>query len=146
MSAKSREDLWSRDATAAYIAGRGRNPICPHCDLPVTPGQAWDECHVGTPKFAGGKRTAVGHRICNRLANNKADTPAFAKGNRVRQRHIGARGPGLGKSPMRAGRRSGTSKSFRHGLVPRLTHAERHAAFLERRYGLAAESDDHVGL
>lgn len=129
----TRAALWRRDSLNAYLEGRGRSPICPHCDLAVTPGQMWDKCHVGAPRWSGGKRLQVGHRVCNQLHNQKIDTPAFAKSNRVRDRHIGAKGPGLGPHPMRAGRRSGVSKTFRHGLVPRRTHAQKHAAFLAGR-------------
>lgn len=129
----TRAALWARESTNAYLEGRGRDPICPHCDLPVTVGQAWDRCHVGAPRWAGGKRLQVGHRLCNQRHNNAVDTPAFAKSNRVHWRHIGASGPGLGKAPMRAGRRSSVSKTFAHGLQPRLTHAQKHARFIASR-------------
>lgn len=129
----NRSELWRRDALNAYLEGRGRFPICPHCDLPVIPGQAWDKCHVGAARWSGGRRLQVGHRLCNQLHNHRVDTPAFAKSNRVRNNHIGASGPGLGKHPMRAGRRSQLSKSMRHGLVVRLTHAQKHARFLASR-------------
>lgn len=132
-SATARAKLWKREALNAYLDGRGRLPICPHCDLAVMVGQAWDRCHVGAPAWSGGKRLQVGHRLCNQLQNQKVDTPAFAKSNRVHNRHIGASGPGLGKAPMRAGRRSGLTKTMRRGLQPRLTHAQKHAAFLAGR-------------
>lgn len=130
---KSRDALWARDCLEAWDAGRGRNPICCHCDTPVLPRDPWDECHDASPKWAGGRHKHVGHRDCNRNHNNAVDTPAFHKSNRVRDRHAGIRGPGLGPHPMRAGRLSRFSKTFARGLQPRLTHAEKHALFLASR-------------
>ncbi len=121
----AREALWCRDRISAYLAGRGANPICPHCDKAVLPTDAWDRCHVGAPRWAGGKRVMVGHHACNEQHNAAVDTPAFAKSNRVRKLHAGERGPGRGKHPMPGGRRSPISKTFSHGVVPRLTQGER---------------------
>lgn len=131
---RKRDDLYSGAKVAAYLAGRGEFPICPHCDLPVTPDQAWDEAHVGTPKCFGGKSVMVGHRRCNRLDNNQVVTPAFAKSERVRKKHLGISGPGLGRAPMQCGRRSRQRKTMNGGVVRRTTHAERHAAFLRNRF------------
>lgn len=134
LSPKQRAALWAREATNAYLDGRGRLPICNLCNLPLAIGDDWDESHAPEkPRCFGGRRVGVAHRLCNRDHGSKVVTPALAKSNRVRNRHIGASGPGLGKAPMRAGRRSGLSKTFRHGLVPRLTHAQKHAAFLAGR-------------
>jgi hypothetical protein len=130
---KRREALYQREALAAHRAGRGEHPICVHCDRPVTPGQAWDECHVGAPRALDGKDTGVGHRLCNRLDNNANVTPMVARVKRVRLLHLGITGPGLGRHPMRAGVRSHISKTMRHGVQPRLTGAEKHAQLMARR-------------
>jgi hypothetical protein len=132
---KHRDYLYSAARTEAHIAERGEYPICPHCDLPVTPDQAWDEVHVTVPRCFGGRVKTVGHRLCNRRDNNEVVTPAFAKAERVRKRHLGITGPGLTAHAMPCGRRSSRRKTFDHGIQPRLTHAEEHQAFLARRYG-----------
>jgi hypothetical protein len=139
---KARDYLYSREKTAAHLVGRGEHPICPHCDRPVTPDQAWDEAHIGIPRAFGGKSVGVGHRLCNQLDNNHVVTPAAAKADRVRKKHLGIKGAGLGKSPMRCGRRSRERKTFRNGVQPRLTYAERHAQFLRDRYFVEVEDVD----
>lgn len=136
---KRRDYLYSRDKNAAGIAGRGDYPICPHCDRPVSPGQMWDEVHIGVPKVFGGKSTGVGHRECNRRDNNEVVTPAFAKAEAVRKKHVGIKGPGLGRAPMRCGRRSGQTSTMAHGIQPRKTYAEKHRALMAKRsFGLSA--------
>jgi hypothetical protein len=116
------------------ISGRGEFPICPHCDLPVTPDQAWDRAHITVPRALGGKSVGVGHRRCNQQDNNQVVTPAVAKAEEVRKKFVGITGPGLGPAPMRCGRRSGQRKTMRHGVQPRLTGAQKHRAFFARRY------------
>jgi hypothetical protein len=71
---KARDALWFRERINAYLAGRGVNPICPHCDAPVLATDPWDRCHVGAPRWAGGKRLQVGHRPCNQAHNAAVDT------------------------------------------------------------------------
>ena len=139
---KHRDYLYSREKTAAYTAGRGNFPICPHCDLPVTPDQAWDEAHIAVPKAFGGKSTGVGHRDCNRLDNNRNVTPAVAKAEAVRKKFVGITGPGLGRSPMRCGRRSRERKTMCNGVQPRVSLADRHAAFLRARYFIDAAGEE----
>lgn len=139
---KHRDYIYSAARTEAHVAGRGEHPICPHCNLPVTPDQAWDEVHVGAPRCHNGKSTAVGHRRCNQLDNNNVVTPTAAKAERVRKRHVGITGSGLGRHPMQAGRRSGFKKTFAHGLQPRLTLAQQHAAFLRKRYPAFVEDSE----
>lgn len=131
---RHRDNLYGDAKVAAHLAGRGEHPICPHCDLPVTPGQAWDEVHVTVPRCFGGKSKTVGHRRCNQLDNNQVVTPAAAKANEVRKRHLGITGPGLGRNPMRGGRRSRERKTMGHGVQPRLTGRQKHAAFLRKRF------------
>lgn len=131
---KARDYLYSREATAAYKVGRGKFPICPHCDRPVEPGQAWDEAHVAVPKALGGKSTGVGHRICNRLDNNQVVTPMVASVRRKKLRHLGVTGPGLGRHPLPGGKRSKLSKTINNGVQPRRTLGERLAALNARRF------------
>lgn len=139
---RHRDELYSGAKVAAYLAGRGEFPICPHCDLPVTPDQAWDEAHVGTPKCFGGKSKMVGHRECNQRDNHLNVTPAFAKSERVRKRHVGITGPGLGRHPMRCGRRSRETKTMGRGVQRRTTYAERHARFLRERFFFLRDDND----
>lgn len=125
---KKREALWQCEVLAAYKAGRGREPICNLCDLPVTVHDAWDESHDrGRAKAFGGKSVGIAHRLCNRLHGQQVVVPAVAKSNAVRKRYLGITGPGLGRFPMQGGRRSRISKTMRHGVQPRLTLAEKHA-------------------
>jgi hypothetical protein len=133
---KLREQVWQLECLAAYKAGRGNLPICPHCDQPVTPGQDWDRAHITVPRAFGGKSVGVGHRLCNQLDNNQVVTPAASKAREVYKKHHGISGPGLGNSPMRAGRRSRERATMNHGVQPRRTHAEKHRDFLRRRYFL----------
>ncbi|NWG26143.1 MAG: hypothetical protein HXY30_17295 [Pseudorhodoplanes sp.] len=131
---KQREDLWLREKHNAQLSGRGDLPICNLCDLPVRKTDAWDESHdPGRAKAFGGKRTAIAHRLCNHLHGAQVVTPAIAKSNKVRRRDIGAAGPGLGRHPMPGGRRSRLSKSFSHGVVPRLTLSEKLAVMRAKR-------------
>ena len=137
-----REQVWQLECLVAYKAGRGRFPICVHCDLPVTPDQAWDRSHITVPAAFGGRSVGVGHRKCNQLDNNQVVTPASAKANAVRKKHLGITGPGLGRAPMRCGRRSRQRKTFSRGVQPRRTLAEQHRDFLARRYFLDVEDID----
>lgn len=132
-NSKKRDALWSRECLAAHLAGRGQLPICNLCDMPVTIGQTWDESHDGTPKAFGGKSTGIAHHRCNHQHGAQIVAPAAAKAKRVRRKHIGVTGLGLGRCPMRAGRRSDVTKTMRHGLQPRLTQSEKHAATMARR-------------
>ncbi|QQO37451.1 hypothetical protein JJC00_18660 [Bradyrhizobium diazoefficiens] len=136
---KARERLFSREQFTAHIDGRGEHPICPHCDLPVTPDQAWDECHIAVPKALGGNRVGVGHRKCNQEHNNKVDTPMVARVKRKRDRHLNISGPGLGRNPMRCGRRSPWKARIGGGIVPRTTLAQAHKQLQRDRYFVEVE-------
>lgn len=137
-----REQVWQLECLVAYKAGRGDYPICVHCDLPVTPADAWDRAHITVPRALGGKSVGVGHRRCNQQDNNKVVTPMVAKAEAVRKKHVGITGPGLGESPMRFGRRSGQRATMRHGVQPRLTGAQKHRDFLRRRYFIDVDDID----
>lgn len=141
---KAREQVWQLECMAAHKAGRGRYPICVHCDIPVQPGDAWDRSHITVPQAFGGKSVGVGHRLCNQLDNNRVVTPAVAKAEAVRKKHLGIDGPGLGRAPMRFGRRSGKTATMNHGIQPRFTQGEKHKALMAARYGCfeAARNDN----
>ncbi len=113
-----------------------------HCDLPVTPDQSWDRAHVTVPRSFGGKSVGVGHTRCNQLDNNLVVTPMAAKASEVRKKFLGIKGPGLGRSPMRCGRRSRERRTMNHGVQPRLSIREKHQDFLRRRYFIEVEDID----
>lgn len=83
---------------ALYEACRGdqEHPICNLCGAPVTPGQAWDESHIGAPKALGGNTVGIAHRKCNRDHGAKVVVPMVAKVKRIRRNHIGAKEHGRG--------------------------------------------------
>ena len=137
-NSKRRETVWLRSKHAAYMAGRGTQPICPHCDLPVFETDDWDECHhPHKPRaFGGGSgvdAVTVGHRACNQRHGAQVVTPAKAKADRIRRKAIGAWRPGAGRFAMRGGRRSEERKTIAGGVVRRTTGAQRHAAMLAGR-------------
>lgn len=144
---RQREAIWCREATNAYIDGRGHFPICNICDQPVHPQEDWDISHDGVPRAFGGKLKGVGHRDCNRRHGSEVVVPFIAKTNAMHDKHIGVRGPGLGRHPMRAGRRSHESKTFEGGLVARLTLSEKIARMRARRavLPLSIRPGDPVG-
>jgi hypothetical protein len=139
---KLRDQTWALEKLAAYKAERGELPICVHCDQPVMVDQAWDVAHVTIPRAFGGKSVGCGHRKCNQEDNNKVVTPAVAKADRVHRKFVGIDGPGLGRSPMRGGRRTRERITMGHGVQPRQSHAQKHRDFLRRRYFIEVEDID----
>jgi hypothetical protein len=138
---KKREALYQREELAAHFAGRGQYPICNLCDLPVMPGQAWDESHVGAPKSLGGTSTGIAHRRCNHEHGAAVVTPMVAKAKRNRRKHVGIAGVGLGRHPLPAGVRTKITKTMLRGVQPRLTLSERLDALRKRRgFGLTDEA------
>ncbi|WKA31579.1 hypothetical protein [Bradyrhizobium roseum] len=131
---REREQVWQLECLAAHKAERGKFPICVHCDGPVTPDQAWDRAHITVPRAFGGKSVGVAHRRCNQDDNHLVVTPAAAKARETFKKFVGIKGVGLGPTPMQGGRRSLQSKTMRHGVQPRLTGAQKHAAFMRKRY------------
>jgi hypothetical protein len=116
MNSKQREALYER------CRGDKEFPECNLCHLPIATGQDWDESHIGAPKALGGRVTGCAHRRCNRHHGSQVVTPMVAKAVAAHRKHIGAWRP---KRPMQAGRTSNISKSFRHGIVPRLTLSQK---------------------
>lgn len=85
LNTKQREQLYET------CKGERDFPSCALCGLPIHAGQQWDVSHDRyLPRAIGGKIDGVAHRRCNRLHNNRFDTPLVAKRKRVRQKHIGA--------------------------------------------------------
>jgi hypothetical protein len=119
MNARQREALFER------CCGGNEYPLCNLCELPILPGQDWDESHIGAPAALGGRTTGVAHRRCNRQHGSDVVTPMVAKVKRIRRKHLGIETPGMGKRRMAAGRNSRISKTMRHGIVPRLTLGQR---------------------
>lgn len=137
-NSKRRETVWLRGKHAAYVAGRGSQPICPHCDLPVFESDDWDECHHPHAARAFGAGNGLddvtpGHHACNMRHGAQVVTPAKAKADRIRRKHIGAQRPGMGRFAMPGGRRSQRRKTVSGQVVERTTGAERHAAMLASR-------------
>lgn len=131
---KKRDYLYSRCRNDAGLAGLGNHPICNICNQPVLPTDAWDESHAPEhPKALGGKSVAIAHRTCNRNHGAKVVVPLIAKTEAVRKKYLGITGPGLGKYPMQGGRRSDVSRGVNGRVKPRLTLAQKHALFLQRR-------------
>jgi 5-methylcytosine-specific restriction protein A len=71
---------------------------------------------------------------CDDLKTYASDLPAIAAADRKADFHLGIKGPGLGKSPMPAGRNSRISKTMRGGVVPRITQAQKHRRFMAKRF------------
>lgn len=139
-NSKRRETIWLRARFDAAQASRGPLPICNICDLPVLETDDWDESHhLHKPRAFGGgdgvEHVGVAHHLCNLRHGAEVVTPAVAKSNRIRRKHIGAQKPGMGRHAMRGGRRAPFKIAIGGGTKPRLTNAERHRAFIERRYG-----------
>jgi hypothetical protein len=136
ISPTKREKVWQREKNKAYLAGLSPFPICIHCGLPVDQMKAWHVAHRKARAFKGSDaldNLGVAHIECNLDDGAHVVTPAKAKADAVRRHHTGADGPGLGKCPMHAGRRSHMSKKINGRVVERTTAAQRHAAMVASR-------------
>lgn len=136
-----RNEVWILERNAAYTSDRGALPICNICGEPVADGADWHVSHdPAKPRCYGGKNVGVAHAACNLRHNAEVVTPNMAKADRVRAKHLGLKRPGMGRHPMRAGRRSRESKTMgKGGIVTRTTLAQKHAAMLAKRYGVRTE-------
>ena len=119
LTARQREDLYNREAVKARDSKRGEYPICNLCNLPVTPGQDWDESHAGRPAALGGTDTGIAHRRCNRIHGATIVTPMVAKAKRTRRKHI--RASAKAKHPLPGGRHSPIKITLHNGPVDRQT-------------------------
>lgn len=70
---------------------------------------------------------------CNR-EKTSGDATSIAKMRRQADFNAGITGPGLGRSPMSAGRLSRLKKTFRHGVVPRLKQTEMYRRLMRERF------------
>lgn len=131
---RKRDHLWSRECLCSHLAGRGPLPICNLCDVVVNAGDDWHESHdPAQPRVFGGKSVGIAHALCNILHGVRVVKPAVTRSNRIRDVHLGLKGPGLGPCPMRAGRRSPITKTMRHGVQPRRSSSEKLAETLAKR-------------
>lgn len=145
---KRRDAVWYGAAYRAHAANQGFRctgpggwtPICNLCGVPVLPTDPWDDSHVGAPKALGGRVTGVAHRACNQRDNNLVVTPMVARAKRRAAIAQGRKGPGLGRCPMRAGRFSAETKTFRHGVKRRQTLAHKIADMRAKRAIVAIEA------
>lgn len=117
---------------------------CNICGEHVDRDEKWHESHdPSKPKCYGGKSVGVAHAHCNLRHGREVVVPNMAKADRVRAKHLGLKRPGMGRHPMRAGRRSRESKSMgKAGIVTRTTLAQKHAAMLARLYGARSPSPE----
>lgn len=106
------------------------------CNAQLTPGNriydhiiAWEISHDSS----FGNCQVICTR-CDREKKTPADARRIAETRHKRDFHLGITGPGLGRSPMRGGRRSRERKTFRHGVVPRVTQQEAHRRMIAKRY------------
>jgi hypothetical protein len=73
-------------------------------------------------------------KTCHRDKTANRDVPSIAKAKRQADFHQGITGPGLGRSPMSAGRLSRLKKTFRHGVVPRTTQVEEYRRLMRELF------------
>ena len=140
---RHRDYLYGEAKFVAQQAGRGDYPICNICDQPVLPTDAWDESHAPEhPKALNGKSKGVAHLTCNREHGAKVVVPLVAKVKRVRAKYLGIKGNGLGRHAMQGGRRSGVTRTMAGEVKPRLTLAQKHAAFLAKRAIVPVDVED----
>lgn len=131
----SRKSLSRRERRRVYDAARqdnGGHPICPHpeCGHPIDPRDRWEAHHDIAPAAFGGRHMVPMHAACHRDYTARFTAPLVAKSNRQRKKHLGLK---RSHHPLPCGKRSRKSKTMRHGVVPRMTLAQKHAAMLEAR-------------
>lgn len=126
-----RELLWRACCIPADPAPDGV-VVCNLCFMPVEPGSEWDESHVGAPAALGGKEVGIAHRRCNQLDNNANVTPMVAKAKRQKRNHLGITSPGLSETPLPFGKRSKMKKTFRMGVIPRVSQSEAHRELMAK--------------
>jgi 5-methylcytosine-specific restriction protein A len=73
-------------------------------------------------------------KTCHSYKTGAQDAPVIAEATRQSDLHHGITGPGLGRAPMAAGRKSRLKKTFRHGVVDRKTQVELYRTFMRDRF------------
>jgi 5-methylcytosine-specific restriction enzyme A len=117
---------------------------CQGCSAPVT--GAGDIVFDHVVPFELTRDSSLGNcqvlcLTCDDLKTYQRDLPAIAAADRKADFHLGIRGPGRGKSPLPAGRNSRVSKTMHHGVVERVSQAEKHRQFMARRYEFRHEPE-----
>jgi hypothetical protein len=87
LNTTQRRILYEDAVKAARAAGR-EHPACNLCPHPIEPGQSWDESHdPQKPRWLCDEPASeIAHSRCNRIWNNRHDTPLYAKSNRQRDK------------------------------------------------------------
>lgn len=105
---------------------------CQGCTAPLVPGKFIYD-HVIPWEIS--RDSSIGNcqllcAACDAIKTPLVDIPVIAKSNRQRDRHIGAV---KSRHPMQCGRASKRTKTFGHGVQPRLTQAQKHARTMAAR-------------
>lgn len=121
-SPKYREELWDAcmDAATGFV-------FCNLCGGRVQATEPWHESHIGAPKALEGNSVGIAHKRCNEMDNLTFVIPLVVRAKRLYRRHVGITGPGLGDTPLPAGRRSSFTKKLNGKVEPRLTQSQKHA-------------------
>lgn len=105
------------------------------CNAALTPGNRIYD-HADAHTISHNSSLANCQVICADCNRHKTalDAGRIAKTRGMRDFDLGIKGPGLGRSPMPAGRRSPLTKTFRHGVQRRQTQVERYQRAMAKRY------------
>jgi hypothetical protein len=68
------------------------------------------------------------------LKKTAEDAALLARVRAISDKHDGIKGPGRGRYPMRAGKRSKERKTFSRGVVARVSQAEAYRRLMAERY------------
>lgn len=136
-SASVKRQAWARCAQPRKPGAPLRH-ACEGCGAPVAGAGDIVFDHIVVWEFT--RDSSLGNcqvlcLTCDRLKTSGRDIPAIRKAGRQADFHLGIAGPGRGRCPMPCGKASGRSKTMAGKVVPRETHAEKHARFLAQRYG-----------
>lgn len=111
-------------------------PSGERCAMPLTPG---NRIYDHADPWVHSRDSSLGNCqvICVRSDRDKTprDLTAIAKVRAVTDKHLGIKGPGLGAKPLPCGTRSRLTKTFRHGVMPRVSGGERHRALMAKLHG-----------
>jgi len=125
-------------AETRRLAWKRCNHRCQGCTAPVTGAGDIIFDHI-VPWELSHDSTLANCQVlcltCDDLKTYAHDLPAIAAADRKADFHLGITGPGRGKCPMAGGRASSRSKTMRHGVVERVSQAEKHRALMARLHG-----------
>ena len=119
LTTPQRRALYESACEAAKAAGR-EHPACNLCPLPILPGQDWDESHdPQKPRWLCDEpASAIAHRRCNRIWNNRHDTPLYAKNEREREKFLDIK---RSRTPLPGGREDPRKRTMAGAVVDRAT-------------------------